>query len=242
MTGQENPARAGPIHLLVSCDEEHKAHALSTRIQGVDARVRGEAAATSEALVQPATRAPNVLLLEYTPQRETTAWLMLSKFAHPATITRVLLFCPSYAQSEIVNFIQRGASGCLLASSTPALYAKAVCAVHEGESWYPRAELLRALRSQLPPAEFDSWAALAEDELLTTRERQILALVGNAMSNKEIARQLKISDLTVKTHLHHIYVKLHQSGRYKAFVSSPVVSASIRVSTRGNGKQHDVRD
>jgi hypothetical protein len=38
--------------------------------------------------------------------------------------------------------------------------------------------------------------------------------------NKEIARILKISDKTVKTHLHHIYVKLHQSGRYKAFLSN----------------------
>lgn len=40
------------------------------------------------------------------------------------------------------------------------------------------------------------------------------------MTNKEIARQLKINDKTVKTHLHNIYIKLHDGGRYKAFLSN----------------------
>jgi ATP/maltotriose-dependent transcriptional regulator MalT len=46
------------------------------------------------------------------------------------------------------------------------------------------------------------------------------------MSNKEIGRRLAISDQTVKTHLHHVYVKLERSGRYKAFLSHP---ASVHV-------------
>ena len=41
------------------------------------------------------------------------------------------------------------------------------------------------------------------------------------MSNKEIGRALQISDQTVKTHLHHVYVKLQRSGRYKAFAATP---------------------
>jgi Response regulator containing a CheY-like receiver domain and an HTH DNA-binding domain len=57
---------------------------------------------------------------------------------------------------------------------------------------------------------------------LTAREREILDLVGAALSNKEIARKLAISDKTVKTHLHHIYVKLQRSGRYKAFLSDAI--------------------
>jgi DNA-binding CsgD family transcriptional regulator len=58
-----------------------------------------------------------------------------------------------------------------------------------------------------------------QEELLTAREREIMLLVGSAMSNKEIARKLRISGNTVKTHLHHIYVKLNRSGRYKALLS-----------------------
>ena len=71
----------------------------------------------------------------------------------------------------------------------------------------------------------DSSDALNNDDLLTAREHEILALVGTAMSNKEIAHQLKISDLTVKSHLHRVYVKLQRSGRYRAFMSSGALTA-----------------
>ena len=47
----------------------------------------------------------------------------------------------------------------------------------------------------------------------------MLDLIGSGLSNKEIARQLDISDKTVKTHLHRVYVKLNQSGRYKALLA-----------------------
>lgn len=56
---------------------------------------------------------------------------------------------------------------------------------------------------------------------LTQREEEVLRLIGTGLTNKEMARRLAISDKTVKTHLHHIYVKLHRSGRYKAFLSQP---------------------
>jgi ATP/maltotriose-dependent transcriptional regulator MalT len=79
--------------------------------------------------------------------------------------------------------------------------------------------LLDAIRSQLVTQPIIT-SEMLEHELLTAREREILGLIGNALSNKEIARRLQISDKTVKTHLHHIYVNLHQSGRYRALLSS----------------------
>ena len=50
---------------------------------------------------------------------------------------------------------------------------------------------------------------------LTTRQMQIVALVAKGNSNKEIARILKISDETVKLHLHAIYERLHVTSRGK---------------------------
>ena len=44
--------------------------------------------------------------------------------------------------------------------------------------------------------------------LLTDRERQIMNLVSEGLSNKEIARQLKLTDGTIKVHLHHVFEKL----------------------------------
>jgi two-component system, NarL family, nitrate/nitrite response regulator NarL len=49
--------------------------------------------------------------------------------------------------------------------------------------------------------------------VLTERERQIMRLVSEGLSNKEIGRRLNISDGTIKQHLHHIYQKLEISNR-----------------------------
>jgi two-component system nitrate/nitrite response regulator NarL len=57
--------------------------------------------------------------------------------------------------------------------------------------------------------------AIAENALtvLTDRERQIMALVSEGLSNKEIGRRLNIADGTIKVHLHHIFQKLEISNR-----------------------------
>ena len=49
--------------------------------------------------------------------------------------------------------------------------------------------------------------------VLTDRERQIMSLVSEGLSNKEIGRRLNIADGTIKVHLHHIYQKLEISNR-----------------------------
>ena len=88
--------------------------------------------------------------------------------------------------------------------------------IRAGEIWFGRGALLQAFKSliRVSPA-----THLIDNGTLTARQGQILHLVGAGLSNKEVARRLMISDQTVKTHLHRIYRKLHQSGRYKAFLS-----------------------
>jgi len=54
---------------------------------------------------------------------------------------------------------------------------------------------------------------VAEGSALTHRERQIIRLVSEGLSNKQIARRLNISDGTVKVHLHHIFEKLRVDNR-----------------------------
>ena len=55
--------------------------------------------------------------------------------------------------------------------------------------------------------------ATAKSNELTDRERQILRLVSEGLSNKEIGRRLKITDGTIKVHLHHIFEKLKVGNR-----------------------------
>jgi len=72
-----------------------------------------------------------------------------------------------------------------------------------------------------------SEAAERQLALLTERERQIMRLVSEGLSNKEIARRLNICDGTIKVHLHHIFQKLEISNR--------TVLAALAISNVGNG-------
>jgi len=210
------------IKLLLACRDEDLALSLVAKIVlAGNGRIVGEAANLPGLRSKVAETRPDVLVLEHIHGEEKSAWQYISQFGPPGGgSTRVLLLCDAYTPLMIAGFIQRGASGCLLKSSEPTLCARAVGAVHAGESWFERAALVQALRGHFvaEPAASSSW--LASQARLTARETEILGLIGSALSNKEIAQQLRISDKTVKTHLHHIYVKLHRSGRYKAFLSN----------------------
>jgi DNA-binding NarL/FixJ family response regulator len=219
------------IKLLVACRNEESAQALCRRIvEAAGVPLAGEATDIDGVLREAALRAPDVLLLQYTHGLDETtrtgAWQVLARMPGVSENTRILLHCDTYTQRSIVGFIQYGANGCVLSSCEPSLVAKAVRAVHGGETWFGRADLLQALRTEMAADPVVTSDVLEEQDLLTAREREILALIGAAMSNKEIARQLKISDHTVKTHLHRIYVKLEKSGRYKAFLSKTVAAPS----------------
>lgn len=210
-----------PIKLLVACRDPTLASSLCTKlIQVSGGEIAGEAMEITGVLQRAAATQPDVLLLEHATDQEKIAWDVLAQLERASPATRVLLLCDVYTNLTIIGSIQRGARGCLLKSSDPWLHVKAVSSVHQGEPWFGRTALLEALRSQMAAEPATASALLEDHELLTAREREILALAGSALSNKEIARQLNISDKTVKTHLHHIYVKLHKSGRYKLFLSN----------------------
>lgn len=224
------------IKLLVACANEDAARGLCTRLTWTDGRLIGSAAALPSLLESMARVRPDVLLLEYDEAQRDHALAELARIRLCRPETRVLLLAATPPQAELSAFIRSGVSGCVLLTSSPALQAKAVRAVHQGETWFARSELLAALRTQLriPVSLPDETAST----LLTTREREILSLIGNAMTNKEIARKLNISDQTVKTHLHHIYVKLHRSGRYKAWLTEGPVPPEWVTPVRF-GMRHD---
>ena len=73
--------------------------------------------------------------------------------------------------------------------------------------------------------------AIAENALttLTDRERQIMRLVSEGLSNKEIGRRLNITDGTIKVHLHHIFQKLEINNR--TVLAALVISQNDRANT-----------
>lgn len=209
------------IRLLLACRSYDAAIALCAKlVQVAEGAILGEIAEMSRVLQHAGVTRPDVLLLEHSEADEECTWQILNELGRVSAGTRVLLLCDACTRSTIIGSVRRGVSGCLFTWSEPSLQVRGVTTVHRGETWFGRTALLDAIRSQIAPQPILLSDSLDAHELLTAREREILGLIGGAMSNKEIARRLLISEKTVKTHLHHIYVKLHRSGRYRAFLSS----------------------
>lgn len=141
---------------------------------------------------------------------------LLPALAQASPGTRALLLYAVCTRTDVIEAIRLGAYGCVARSTDPWFIAKAVRTVAAGATWFGRTALLQALRSQIG---VDAPGAAPEAGKLTQREEEILRLIGQGLSNKEIGRRLEISDHTVKTHLHRVYAKLNQSGRYKAFLA-----------------------
>ena len=218
------------IRLLVGYVDEDLGQGVLSAVEQQDAAgIECSTVDLDFALATAAAMRPDVMLLERSGDSK-AALGVLDAINTVSPGTRTLLLCDSCNQQLIIDCIKLGASGCLPRSSDPQLLIKAVCSAFRGETWYGRAALLQALRSQVSRIP----ALRVDDTSLTRREDEILHLIGAGLSNKEIGRRLEISDKTVKTHLHHIYVKLNLSGRYKAFLSQPSTPAMFGITSLDN--------
>jgi DNA-binding NarL/FixJ family response regulator len=116
----------------------------------------------------------------------------------------------SYADDErLMPAIQAGAAGYLLKNAEPAELARAVRAAHAGEALLDPGVAARLMAQLARPAE-------EAPERLTRREHEVLRLIARGESNKRIARELGISEKTVKTHVGHVLGKLGVTDRTQA--------------------------
>ena len=112
---------------------------------------------------------------------------------------------------QIFSALEAGASGYLLKRSVPEAIVQAVCDVHAGGSPMSAEIARKVVQSFQRPA-----AAANEIEALTPRETDILQLVTEGLTTKEIADRSGVSYTTICTHLGNIYEKLHVHSRTAA--------------------------
>lgn len=133
---------------------------------------------------------------------------------------KVLLCADSLATPDVLTAVQQGVHGCVCCDAEAAVWHRAVLALDAGETWMPRwimAEALALLMQRLPEHRPVTPPGL---EPLTDRQREIVHWVAHGLSNKEIARRLDISPMTVKTHLHNIFDRVGVSGRHQLAVET----------------------
>lgn len=130
---------------------------------------------------------------------------------------RVVMLTTFDLDDHVYAAIRAGASGFLLKDSPPEDVLDAVRVVAGGEALLAPSVTRRVIEAlaarpdedQPPPADL---------EVLTSREREVLVLVGRGLSNAEIGESLFVSPATAKTHVSHVMTKLHARDRAQLVV------------------------
>jgi len=117
-------------------------------------------------------------------------------------------------QADIFEFVQAGVSGFMLKDISVAEFLKTIRSVMEGTQVLPP-HLTGSLFSQIVEHAINglSPGKLNESIMMTKRERQVIALIADGNTNKEIAQKLHLSTYTVKSHVHNILEKLALNTR-----------------------------
>ncbi len=207
-----------PLRVLIVDD-----HALFRRglrmvlEQESDVEVVGEAADGEEAVDVAQELMPDVILMDVRmPKRSGIEATEEIKDLIPHA--RILMLTISEDESDLFDAIKAGASGYLLKEISIEEVADAVRAVAAGQS-----RLSPSMASKLL-TEFAAMSRRSEEPeqlpapRLTDREMQVLRLVAQGLANREIAKQLFISENTVKNHIRNILEKLHLHSRMEAVV------------------------
>ncbi|MFE3493163.1 response regulator [Streptomyces sp. NPDC059169] len=174
-----------------------------------DIEVVGEAADGAEGVARAEELKPDVVLMDVKmPGTDgIEALRRLRGLANPA---KVLIVTSFTEQRTVVPALRAGASGYVYKDVDPEALAGAIRSVHAGHVLL-QSEVAGALLAQEDPG-----AGQGRGTSLTDREREVLGLIADGRSNREIARALVLSEKTVKTHVSNILMKLDLADRTQA--------------------------
>ncbi len=175
-----------------------------------DIQVVGEASDGNDAVERAKQDQPDVILLDLMmPGKDGLTAIGEIKRERPEA--RILVLTSYFEDEQVFPAIKAGALGYLLKDSSPQELLQAIRDIARGQSALHPAIALKVIRelnhpSDLPPT----------TDPLTARELEVLTLLGQGMSNADIARRLTISERTVGTHISNILGKLHLASRTQA--------------------------
>lgn len=174
--------------------------------------VVGEAGDGEAAVAEAARLRPDVILMDLLmPGTDGLTAIGRIRATDPAA--RILVLTSFSSADQVVPAVRAGAAGYLLKDAAPEEVEAAVRAVHRGEARLDPQVTATVLAEVAQPAAGPDEAALAT---LTPREREVLALLARGLTNAQLARELVVSEKTVKTHVSSILAKLRLSDRTQA--------------------------
>ncbi len=175
-----------------------------------DIKVVGEAQDGQEAVEKAASLKPDVVLMDLVMPRvdgiEATR-----RITEAQPKTKVLVLTSFAADDKVFPAVKAGALGYLLKDSSPEELVEAIHRVHRGEPSLESAIARKVLQEISHPG-----SEKPTSDPLTEREMEVLRLIAQGLSNKEIAAKIFIAEWTVRTHVSNILGKLHLASRTQA--------------------------
>jgi DNA-binding NarL/FixJ family response regulator len=170
-----------------------------------DVEVVGEATTGAEAVVMTYDLVPDVVLMDLRmPEMDGVEAIKQIKRANENV--HVLVLTTYDSDADILRAVEAGATGYLLKDTPRDDLFRAIRAAARGESVLAPVVATRLMSRVRTPGE----------DMLSNREIEVLRIAARGASNKEIAKQLWISEATVKSHLIHIFAKLGVADRTAA--------------------------
>jgi len=203
---------AEPIRVLVADDHAVVREGLRAFLELQDGiEVVGEAEDGREAVEEATRLRPDVILMDLVMPRLDGVGAMRA-LRETVPEARVIVLTSFLDDDKLLPAVRSGAAGYLLKNAHPQELARAVRAAHAGEALLDLAVAARLL---------DTLAADGGEgplDRLTPREHEVLVLIGRGFANKRIARELELSEKTIKTYVGHVLAKLGVTDRTQAAV------------------------
>ncbi|MEX2471978.1 MAG: response regulator transcription factor [Gemmatimonadota bacterium] len=194
------------IRVMIADDHTVVRQGIRNVLEQVDGlEVVGEAGDGDEALELARKLRPDVVLLDVTMPGRTG--LEVTRELRSDEIESGILILSMHDDPEyVLQAVRAGADGYVLKDVTPAELRKAIQTVHEGREYF--AERVTHQLSVGLRAELEREQRKGRLESLTARETEVLVLVAEGLTNREIAEKLEISPRTVETHRERLMTKL----------------------------------
>lgn len=219
-----NVSEGEKIRVLIVDDHAMVRQGLRTFLElhnnpaGLPIEVVGEAVNGIEAIELARRTQPDILLLDLV-MPELDGIQATPRILECSPHSRVIVLTSFGEEGKVIPAIQAGAHGYLLKDIAPDKLIQAIRDAYRGEvQLHPNAakQLMSAVAHKELAAEVHSSQLDAGE--LTERECEVLSLIANGMSNREISEKMFISEKTVKTHVSNVLSKLHLEDRTQAAI------------------------
>jgi len=173
-----------------------------------DMKVVAALGTSENILLKISTLKPNIALLDLGLRNQNSLQIVTSvkkKFSG----TKIIVMDLVPVHEEILEFVQAGVSGFILKDATVNDFLRTIRSVAQGKKILPP-HLTDSLFSQIIEHAINGTKkfSLIKSVRMTKREKQVIELIADGLTNKEIAQNLHLSTYTVKSHVHNILEKL----------------------------------